>query len=191
MIRCAVVGATGYTGVELAKCLLRHPRAEITGLTTRQKKAVPLRTFLPSHSEAELYSIEPYQFEKVKKDADVVFLCLPHKEAMQTGAKFYHAGKLVIDLSADFRLRDYRIYEKWYGVKHTQRALLEKAVYGLPEISRAKIKRADLIANPGCYPTSAILGIYPLLKDKLVEPNAIVVDAKSGVSGAGRVSGHQ
>jgi N-acetyl-gamma-glutamyl-phosphate reductase len=186
MLNCAIVGATGYTGVELIKILLRHPHARITGLTTRQKDPIPVRQLIPSLPADVDLEIRPYSFADIKKKADVVFLCLPHTEAMETAAKFLAAGKIVIDLSADFRLRDVKTYEQWYGVKHKNRELLKKAVYGLPELYREKIQVANLIANPGCYPTGSILAIAPLLQNRLIDTESIVVDAKSGVSGAGK-----
>lgn len=186
MVNCAVIGATGYTGIELIKILLRHPHVRITALTTRQQESIPLHHLIPALSRKINLKVVPYSFESVKKQADAVFLCLPHTEAMTAAAQFLAAGKTVIDLSADFRLKDWRTYEKWYGVEHKNRELLKKAVYGLPELYRAKIKKADLIANPGCYPTAAILGIAPLLRAGLIEEQWITVDAKSGVSGAGK-----
>ena len=186
MLNCAIVGATGYTGVELIKILLRHPHVRITGLTTRQKDPIPVRQLIPSLPQDCDLEIKPYSFGEIKKKADIVFLCLPHTEAMDTAAKFLDAGKIVIDLSADFRLRHWKTYEEWYGVKHKNRELLKKAVYGLPELYREKIRMANLIANPGCYPTGSILGIAPLLQQRLIDPESIVIDAKSGVSGAGK-----
>ncbi len=186
MLSCAVVGATGYTGAELIKILLRHPRVQITHLTTRQDAAIPLRTLVPGISKANHLEVRKFSFLEIKRKADVVFLALPHTEAMDVAAQFYKAGKIVIDLSADFRIQNVLVYEKWYGVKHKERKLLAEAVYGLPELFRAAIKKSNLIANPGCYPTGATLGIAPLLRDQLVEPSMIVIDAKSGVSGAGK-----
>ena len=186
MLNCAVIGTTGTTGLELVKILLRHPHIRIAGLTTRQKEPIPLNRLAPTLPADIDLEIRPYSFPEIKRKADLVFLCLPHTEAMQTAAKFRSAEKIVIDLSADFRLQDWRSYESWYGVKHTNRELLKEAVYGLPEMNREKIKRADLISNPGCYPTGAILGILPLLRERIVDPESIVIDAKSGVSGAGK-----
>ena len=186
MINCAVVGATGYTGIELIKILLRHPHVRITGLTTRQKEPIPLRQLIPTLPPDCDLTVRTYSFDEIKKKADIVFLCLPHTEAMETAAKFLKAGKIVIDLSADFRIRDWKTYERWYGVKHKNRELLKKAVYGLPEFYREEIQTADLIANPGCYPTGSILGVAPLLQNHLIDTESIVVDAKSGVSGAGK-----
>ena len=186
MLSCAVVGATGYTGSELAKILLRHPRAQLVALTTRQETAIPVRSLVPGISKTEALEVRKFSFQEIKKKADVVFLTLPHTEAMDLAGKFLRADKIVIDLSADFRLQNVSLYEKWYGVKHKERKLLGRAVYGLPEFFREAIRKTNLIANPGCYPTGACLGIGPLLRDKLVEPDSIVIDAKSGVSGAGK-----
>ena len=186
MLNCAVLGATGYTGVELIKILLRHSRVKIVGLTTRQNEPIPVQKLIPSLPANIDLVVEQYSFNKIQKSADLVFLCLPHTEAMQTAAKFRKSGKIVIDLSADFRLRDYREYENWYGVPHENPELLKEAVYGLPELHREKIKKTDLVANPGCYPTSISLGLLPLLKNKLIELDSIVIDSKSGVSGAGK-----
>jgi N-acetyl-gamma-glutamyl-phosphate reductase len=186
MLNCAIIGATGYTGIELAKILLRHSKVRITGLTTRQQESIPIHQLAPSLPREIDLRIRPYSFEEIRKKADVVFLCLPHTEAMQTAAQFLSAGKIVIDLSADFRLKEAKTYQAWYGVEHKNQELLKKAVYGLPEFNRAKIKKADLIANPGCYPTAAILATAPLLREKLVDPSFVIIDAKSGVSGAGK-----
>jgi N-acetyl-gamma-glutamyl-phosphate reductase len=186
MLNCAVVGATGYTGAELVRILLRHPRARITVLTTRQDASISLKNIVPGVSKQNTLEVRKFSFPEVKRKADVVFLALPHTEAMETAAKFLRAGKIVIDLSADFRLKSASLYKKWYGVNHGQRRLLEKAVYGLPELYRDLIRTAELISNPGCYPTGVCLGIAPLLQDGLVEPDSIVADAKSGVSGAGK-----
>jgi len=186
MLSCAIVGATGYTGAELVKILLRHPRVELAVLTTRQDSAIPLRNLVPGVSKKTSLEVRKFSFAQIQRKADVVFLTLPHTEAMAVAARFFRAGKIVIDLSADFRIRNAALYEKWYGVKHRERKLLGEAVYGLPELYRESIRRSNLIANPGCYPTGACLGIAPLLRDGLVEPTSIVIDAKSGVSGAGK-----
>ncbi len=186
MLNCSVVGATGYTGIELIKILLRHPRVNIAGLTTRQKESMPVRKLIPSLPAEMNLEVTPYSFDEIKRKSDLVFLCLPHTEAMEIAGRFRQAGKIVIDLSADFRLKDFKTYEKWYEKKHTGRSLLKEAVYGLPEWYPEKIKKADLIANPGCYPTSIALAVMPLLKEKLIEPDSIVIDSKSGVSEAGK-----
>ena len=186
MLNCAVLGATGYTGAELTKLLLAHPHVRVSLLTTRQEKPIALREILPAVSKDITLEITPYSFEAVKKKADVVFLCLPHTEAMAAAEQLLAAGKIVIDLSADFRLKDKRIYEKWYGVNHVAPQYLSKAVYGLCEVYREKIKKATLIANPGCYPTGPSLALIPLLKKKLIKSYSIIINAASGVSGAGK-----
>jgi len=186
MLNCAVLGATGYTGAELTKLLLAHPYVRVSLLTTRQEKPIPLCEVLPSVSKDITLEITPYSFDAVKKKAEVVFLCLPHTEAMTAAEQLLAAGKVVIDLSADFRLRDKKIYEKWYGVTHVASQYLSKAVYGLCEVYREKIKKADLIANPGCYPTGPSLALIPLLKKKWIKSDSIIINAASGVSGAGK-----
>lgn len=186
MLNCAVVGATGYTGSELVKILLRHPRVRLAALTTRQENAIPLRNLVSGISKGNPLEVRKFSFPEIKRKADVVFLTLPHTEAMEVAARFFRAGKIVIDLSADFRIKNAALYEKWYGVKHGQKKLLGEAVYGLPELYRDAIRRSNLIANPGCYPTGACLGIAPLLRDGLIDPESIVIDAKSGVTGAGK-----
>lgn len=189
MLKCAIIGATGYTGLELAKILLRHPNVELTALTTRQKEPVALRDLIPTLPEDIELQVRRHSFAEIRKKADLVFLCLPHTEAMEAAKRYLEAGKVVIDLSADFRLIQAKAYEIWYGVNHRARELLKKAVYGLPELNREKIKTADLIANPGCYPTSAILGLAPLLKSGAAEPDPIIINSASGVSGAGKKLG--
>lgn len=187
MLKCAVVGATGYTGTELVKILLRHPGVEIAALSTRQKESIPIRRLIPTLplAAADL-TVQNYTLSEINRLAEAVFLCLPHTEAMEAARTFYEAGRVVIDLSADLRLRSPEVYEKWYGVKHREKGLLKKAVYGLPELYREKIRKADLIANPGCYPTVSILALLPLVRRKLVDLDSIIIDAKSGVSGAGK-----
>jgi N-acetyl-gamma-glutamyl-phosphate reductase len=186
MLNCAVLGATGYTGSELTRLLLAHRSVRITHLTTRQEKHIPLAEVLPSIPKDVDLHITPYDFEDVKKKADLVFLCLPHTEAMTTGDLFFQAGKIVIDLSADFRLKNPALYPKWYGVEHAFPARLRQAVYGLCEVNREKIKKADLIANPGCYPTGPSLALWPLFKKKMIRTDSVIINAASGVTGAGR-----
>jgi len=184
--RVAVIGATGYVGVELTRFLLRHPHAQVTRLTTSQSQGVPMRTLLPEVHASAQHQVVPYNKEDVIQNSDVVFLCLPHTEAMQHAESFINAGKVVIDLSADFRLKNPAEYPVWYGVEHLAPALLHKSVYGLTEFYRDTVKTASLIANPGCYPTATLLGLLPLVKKKLIDLNSIVVNAASGVSGAGK-----
>lgn len=185
MIKAGVYGASGYTGQELLRLLLRHPGVEIAAITSRQYKGLPLAQVIPGFQGLTNLVFADYAPEEMAGFCDVIFLALPHSIAMQAAPLFLAAGKTVIDLSADFRLRDHVTYEKWYG-KHSATHLLSKVVYGLPELYRSAIAESTFIANPGCYPTSVILGLAPLLKGRHVEPGSIIVDAKSGVSGAGR-----
>lgn len=186
MIRVGIIGATGYTGAELIRILLRHPEAQITVLARSEGgETVPIEHLYPGLAGLIRMDCEPLNVEKAAKETDCVFLCLPHGAAMETAAAFRKQDKVVIDLSADFRLSDLSTYEKWYG-PHTQREHLEEAVYGLPELYRSTIKKARLIANPGCYPTASTLPLYPLLKTGLVSSKGIIIDAKSGTTGAGK-----
>jgi N-acetyl-gamma-glutamyl-phosphate reductase len=180
MVRVSVIGGSGYTGEELLRILSSHPEAEIAHVTSRELRG------LVSDRHPALKGIVTHKFEKldipkVCKDSDIVFLCTPHGASMEHVPSLLDQGVKVVDLSGDFRHKNKDTYEKAYGKKHSCPELLKKAVYGLPELYRKEIKKADLVANPGCYPTSAILGIYPV--QDLAE--LAIVDAKSGVSGAG------
>ena len=186
-IRVGLVGVTGYTGMELARILVGHPFMQLVAATSRSEAGKPLRTiypFLQGFPCGEVVLTEPDP-EQLAKDCDVVFLAIPHGAAMEMGATLVSKGCKVVDLSADYRLRDVQVYEEWY-VKHTRPEYLAQAVYGLPELYADKVAKTNLVANPGCYPTAAILGLYPALKAGLVEPESIVIDAKSGSTGAGR-----
>ena len=185
-MRCSVVGATGYSGSELAKILLGHPYISVHSLTTRQEKPESLRRYIPEIPKNLDVKLEVFDFDRVAENSDVIFLALPHTASAAMAAKLLKLGKIVIDLSADFRLKQPLEYKKWYGLKHPAPRLLKDAVYGLPEMYREEIKNAQLIANPGCYPTSCLLALKPLLSDKLIDLANIIVDSKSGVSGAGR-----
>ncbi|GFO61876.1 N-acetyl-gamma-glutamyl-phosphate reductase [Geomonas silvestris] len=185
MLKVAVVGASGYTGVELLRILYAHPEVAVTCVTSEQNAGKPVSAVFPTlrgRIDLVLENLEP---AGISEKVDVVFTALPHKAAMEVVPTFLKMGKDVVDLSADYRLRDAETYGLWYE-KHMNPELLAQAVYGLPELRRDVIREASLIANPGCYPTSTILGLAPLLKNKLIDPKSIIVDAKSGVSGAGR-----
>ncbi|WP_456434400.1 N-acetyl-gamma-glutamyl-phosphate reductase [Thermosulfuriphilus sp.] len=186
-IAVAVIGATGYTGAELLRLLASHPQVELTCVTSRQEAGKALGEVFPSLGPfyPDLFFIEP-DLEQVASQAEVAFCCVPHKAAMAMVPDLLAAGLRVIDLSADFRLKDARVYEDWYETPHTAQDLLPEAVYGLPELWRTAIRKAKLVANPGCYPTSVILALYPLLAKGLIKASGIIVDSKSGVSGAGR-----
>lgn len=186
MTRIAILGATGYTAVELIKILLRHPEAEIVTVTSRQEGNVPVAMVHPSLTgrlELALENLEPAQ---IAARAQCVFSCLPHGVTASWAPQLLAAGCKVVDFSADYRLGDAEVFAKWYGQKHPDPDRLGQVVYGLPELFREEIVASQLVANPGCYPTSAILPLSPLLKANLIEPDDIIIDAKSGVSGAGR-----
>jgi len=186
MTRIAILGATGYTALELIKLLLRHPEAEIVALTSRQEGNPPVAMIHPSlHGRLEL-CLENLTPQEVVRRAEFVFSCLPHGASASVIPELLESGCRVVDFSADYRLNDPEVFLQWYGEKHADPKRLGTVVYGLPELFREKIVGASLVANPGCYPTSAILALAPLLKAGLIEPEGIVVDSKSGVSGAGR-----
>ncbi len=186
MIRVGILGASGYSALELMKILLRHPEVRITALTTRQTDARPVGDVHPSLADRLDLALENLPLAEVAERTDCVFCCLPHGASAAAVAELLPRGKKVIDLSADYRLNDAAEYQKWYAVEHPDPARLPTTVYGLPEIYRGRIQSADLIANPGCYPTSAILALAPLLRAGAILPRGIIVDSKSGVSGAGR-----
>lgn len=186
MVRVAILGATGYTALELIKILLRNPQVEITAVTSRQEGSPPLHTVHPSLTGRTNLRCEDLTAAQICERAQVVFCCLPHVASMAVVPDLLAGGAKVIDLSADYRLTDPNVYERWYGHVHTDTANLQRAVYGLPELFRSRIPAATLIANPGCYTSTSILALAPLLANGLIDPTGIVIDAKSGVSGAGR-----
>lgn len=185
-ISVAVVGASGYVGGELLRLLAGHPRFTVKTVTSEKSAGAPVASVFPNLSGAVLQDFEALDPEEVASRCDAVFLALPHTKSLAPVAACRAAGKPVVDLSADYRLKDAAAYEAWYGTPHPHPALLREAVYGLPELHRDAIKQARLVGSPGCYPTAAILQLAPLLAQGLVEPDSLVVDAKSGVSGAGR-----
>ncbi|MFO1519383.1 MAG: N-acetyl-gamma-glutamyl-phosphate reductase [bacterium] len=185
MIHVGVIGATGYTGIELVRLLLGHPEAKITAVTSEKSAGQSFSQVFPAFQGIFDLPLEPFHAIETSKKIQVAFLCLPHQSAMEGAWGLRERGIKVIDLSADFRLKSLKEYEQWYG-KHSRPELLKEAVYGLPELNREKIKGAKLLANPGCYPTSAALALMPLIQEKLITLDSIVVDSKSGVSGAGR-----
>jgi len=187
--KIAIIGASGYSGEELVRLLLNHPHAELVAVTSRQNAGQTLAQVFPkfaSHPKSKALRFSEPNAELLAKQADVVFLALPHGVAAEYATPLLDAGCTVIDLSADFRLKSPEIYKEFYAHDHPAPDLLKKAVYGLPEIYREQIKKASLIASPGCYPTSILLPIIPLLKAGLVKPTGIIADSLSGVSGAGR-----
>ncbi len=185
-IRVAIIGATAYTSREALRWLLRHPRAEIVALCSRRDPQPRIDEIFPEFTHRLDATCEPIEPEALAGRADVVFLCLPNNLAMDMAPALLKAGLKVIDFSADYRLKEPADYKQWYNKDHTDLANLEKAAYGIPELFREDIASASLVANPGCYPTSAALGIVPLLREGLIDPRDIIVDSASGVSGAGR-----
>ncbi len=185
MLKVGIYGASGYTGQELLRLLLRHPQAQVVALTSRRYAGVPVADIYPVFLGLTDLAFVDASPEDMAGAADIVFLALPHGVSMAVAPIFLKAGKKVIDLSADFRLHDIATYEKWYN-KHTARNIVRESVYGIPELHGGEIAKARLVANPGCYPTSVILGLAPLLKAKWIDDCSIIADSKSGVSGAGR-----
>lgn len=185
-IRVAICGGSGYTGVELIRMLSSHNGVEITAVTSEKSAGKRVRDLFPHLHECGNLVYEPLNRTEITEKADLFFLALPHGASQEAVDFFSRGRKRVIDLSADYRLSDPEVYEQWYGTPHNHRAALKKAVYGLPELNRTKIRKASLIANPGCYPTSAALGLMPSLKNDVVDASRIIIDSKSGTTGAGR-----
>nr|8AFV_A Chain A, N-acetyl-gamma-glutamyl-phosphate reductase [Denitrovibrio acetiphilus DSM 12809]8AFV_B Chain B, N-acetyl-gamma-glutamyl-phosphate reductase [Denitrovibrio acetiphilus DSM 12809]8AFV_C Chain C, N-acetyl-gamma-glutamyl-phosphate reductase [Denitrovibrio acetiphilus DSM 12809]8AFV_D Chain D, N-acetyl-gamma-glutamyl-phosphate reductase [Denitrovibrio acetiphilus DSM 12809] len=185
-MKVSVIGATGYTGYELVKILANHPEFEIAALVSETYADKMFSDVYPRLRSICDVVITGRDYDAVAEISDAVFLCLPHAAAQDAAAFFYEKGLKVVDFSADFRLKDKKLYEATYKVDHTYPDLLRKAVYGLPEIFEVDIKKAELVANPGCYPTSVITPLYPLLKAGLISPEGIIADSKVGVTVAGR-----
>ena len=185
MIKAAIVGGTGYTGVELLRLLAAHPEVELKAITSRSEAGQAVADMFPNlRGHVDLAFCEPDQAGLT--ECDVVFFATPNGIAMQHAPELLDAGVRVIDLAADFRLKDPAEWAQWYGQPHACPELLDEAVYGLPEVNRAEVVKARLVANPGCYPTAVQLGFLPLLENNLVDTSRLIADAKSGVSGAGR-----
>lgn len=182
-----IVGGSGYTGIELIRILLGHPDIEIAFITSEKNAGQPVASILPSFNK--ILNLDFISVDKgLKQSCDLVFVALPHKTAMSVVPSFLKNCGKVVDLSADYRLKDASVYEEWYSTRHTSPELCKEAVYGLPELNEEKIKLASLIANPGCYSTSVILALAPIIKEELIDLKSIIVDSKSGISGAGRTS---
>ena len=185
MIKVGIVGGTGYTGVELLRLLSVHPEVELLAITSRAEAGRPVSDVYESlrgHVDLVFSDPEP----AVLADCDLVFFATPNGTAMQMAPALLDAGVKVIDLAADFRLRDPAVWERWYGIPHACPELIAEAVYGLPEIHRERIREARLVANPGCYPIASALGLLPLVEAGVVDKTSLLADCKSGVSGAGR-----
>ena len=185
-LNIAIVGSSGYTGGELYRLILNHPRVTVTAVTSEKSAGQGITSIFPHLMGLTNLVCEPLDPTSIARKADFIFLALPHVVAQETAFRFHQLGKKIVDLSADYRLRDPGLYEKWYEHCHQYPELLKQAVYGLPELHRKEIKTASLVANPGCYPTSAILGLAPLIINGAIDLGTIIVDSKSGVSGAGR-----
>ena len=185
MKKISIAGATGYTGIELIRLLVKHPEVEIVALTAESHAGKNIAEVAPSLKgwvDQTLVKLSP----ELAKECDVLFLALPYTTSMQHVPDLLNSDCRIIDLSADYRLHDAEAYGQWYKTPHLNPELLSQAVYGLPELHRDKIKQAQLVANPGCYPTSAVLALAPLMKESWVDAQSIIIDSKSGVSGAGR-----
>ncbi len=187
MINVGIIGASGYTGAELARILCNHPKVRISVATSRQNAGRPLSEIFPSLRGKADMICENLSVSELCEKADFFFTAVPHKTAMDLVPQLLSEKKKVVDLSADFRIRDVSVYEEWYQ-PHSSGNLLAEAVYGLPELNRDRISHAELVANPGCYPTSIILALAPLLKAGAINAESIIADSKSGTSGAGRAA---
>lgn len=185
MIRAGIVGGTGYTGVELLRLLAQHPDVELKAITSRKEAGTPVARMFPSlRRRVDLAFSEPSA--RALAGCDVVFFATPNCVAMSEARAVLEGGARIVDLSADFRIHDVAQWERWYKTKHAAPELIREAVYGLPEMNREQLRRARLVANPGCYPTSIQLGFLPLVEAGVVDVEHLIADAKSGVSGAGR-----
>ncbi|MGI6152347.1 MAG: N-acetyl-gamma-glutamyl-phosphate reductase [Christensenellaceae bacterium] len=189
MVNVGIIGATGYTGEELMRLLSKHPEANLRYAVSKTFQGKDIAEVYPNFLGTRETVLQGLDIKRIAQECETVFLCLPHGQAIELVPELLGRGLRVIDLSGDFRYDDPDTYEAWYGVTHTAKDTLQNAVYGLPEYFREDIKHAQLLANPGCYTTTSILAIAPLLKNGLIDENGLVIDAKSGVSGAGRKDG--
>ncbi|MCK5306370.1 MAG: N-acetyl-gamma-glutamyl-phosphate reductase [Candidatus Omnitrophica bacterium] len=186
MLKVGVIGATGYTGEELVKILLNHPKVELTSITAKVEKESRMSDLFGRFLGKCDLMCKNLDVDEVAKKTDLVFLALPHGVSMQYAKAFLKKGKRVIDLSADYRLSDASLYKEWYHIKHTDEVNLAESVYGMPEVYKSQIKEARLVANPGCYPTVSILSSLPMAARHHLGLSGIIIDAKSGITGAGR-----
>ena len=185
MIRVSILGASGYAGIELVRLLYNHPAVQLVHLVSPSSAGEPVEKSYPNFMGSGLL-FEELDLKKAAGDSDVVFTSLPHGVSSQSIAELYNLGATIIDLSGDFRYKDVNVYETWYQCKHSAPDLLKESVYGLPEIHREEIKKSRLIGNPGCYTTCSILPLVPLIRKGLIDPASIIIDAKSGTTGAGK-----
>ena len=182
MIRVGIVGATGYTALELLKLLIRHPQAEVTRITSRESAGSPIDSVHAGLRNTLKLDFASFEVEDFKANVDFAFSCLPHAASAGIVSQLVDAGIKVVDFSADYRLNDVETFESWYGVNHSDPDQVGKVPYGIPELFGEEIKDASLVANPGCFPTSVVIPIGPLLKQDLIEPAKIIVDSKTGIS---------
>lgn len=188
MIYVAICGGSGYTGGELLRVLSNHPAVTVTAVTSERSAGKFVTDLFPNLYKYSNLTYETMKVGDILPKADLFFMAFPHGESQEAADFFFRHGKKVVDLSADYRLKDVKTYQEWYKVPHKFPKTLGKAVYGLPELYRKKISKTNIVANPGCYPTGAILGLYPAVKKRLLDVSSIIIDAKSGTSGAGRKS---
>ena len=188
MINVAICGGSGYTGGELLRVLSNHPAVIISAVTSERSAGKSVNDLFPNLYKYSNLVYEPMKVGDILHKADLFFMALPHGESQESVDFFSRHGKKVVDLSADYRLKDVKTYKEWYKVTHKFPKTLSKAAYGLPELYRKKISKTNIVANPGCYPTGAILGLYPAIKSRLIDVSSIVIDSTSGTSGAGRKS---
>ncbi len=186
MIKTSVIGATGYAGAELVRLLASHPQVEIAHLVSHSYAGQDMNQIYKNFEGKFSKTLDPLDIDMLIEDSDCIFTSLPHSAGGEVIAQLYNAGKTVIDLSGDYRYNDAAVYEKWYGAAHPHPELLKKSVYGLPELHREEIKKSKLIGNPGCYTTCSILALAPLAKAGIIDNKSIIIDAKSGSTGAGR-----
>ncbi|MFA5039767.1 MAG: N-acetyl-gamma-glutamyl-phosphate reductase [Candidatus Omnitrophota bacterium] len=186
MLRVGIVGARGFTGEELIKILIKHPGVRLTYLAATLERPEDIGDIFPSLRSVVALKCEPFSIAKAAEKCDLLFLALPHTVSMQVAPKLIKKGKKIVDLSADYRLKNPAVYEQWYHKTHKDPVNLKKFIYGLPELNRERIRGASLVANPGCYPTAAIIACAPALATGIAEKEGIIIDAKSGVSGAGK-----
>jgi len=185
MLKVAILGGSGYAGCELLRLLLKHPHVTVTSVTSKRYSGLPISNVFLNFRNTGI-KFEPLHLTSLVKKADLFFLCLPHKASQDAVAFLNRAGKKVIDFSADYRLKKPSVYKRWYKTSHRHASLIKDAVYGLPEIHRDSLRKASIIANPGCYPTSALLALIPVIRENMIDIGSIIIDSKSGLSGAGR-----
>lgn len=186
MLKVAICGGSGYTGGELLRVLSNHPAVTVIAVTSERSAGKSVTDLFPNLYKYSNLIYEPMKVNAILHKADLFFMALPHGKSQEAVDFFFRHGKKVVDLSADYRLKDAKTYQEWYKVPHKFTKTLKKAVYGLPELYRKKTSKTNIVANPGCYPTGAILGLYPAIKNSLIDVSSIVIDATSGTSGAGR-----